>query len=165
MAKQKRYKDRTLQIRCGRLGGQLIRFEKTSFGWREQGSDTESEITGVDENGNFKKSVWKNLYFSRPTPYTSNFLFNITLSNIISFIRRLASGFFAFALIACIVVSVFATDEKTLGMAWGILIGVYGGLILATLLIGILGRIFKSAFKIEENLEADMMEAGYEYDE
>ena len=75
--KRQKFKEDQLTIRSSRFGGQLIKFERVSYGWEFVGYDTDEEITGVDNNGNIKKKAFKNLYFRRPDPYTKNFLFKL----------------------------------------------------------------------------------------
>lgn len=159
-----------MQYRCGKWGGQLVKFEKKCFGWRFLGYERQNEITGVDERGNVKIKIFKNLYFSRVSPYTSNILFNLTelLEKIVSFIRRILVNLFPFAFIACLFVTLLGGDggaDKIAPKMWMLLAGVYGGLIAATMLFSLLGVLWKKIFKIEENLETAMTEAGYEYND
>ncbi len=168
--KNKKYYEDEVQCRCGKWGGQLIKFEKKCFGWRFLGYEKQSEITGVDDHGNIKRSIFKNLYFKRVSPYTNNFLFKLTelLDKIISFVRRILVNLFPLAFIACLAVTLLGGGgdaDKIAPKMWMLLAGVYGGLIAATLLFGLLGFIWKKIFKIEENLETAMTEAGYEYEE
>lgn len=165
MAKKQKYLEDQLVMRSSRFGGQLIKFEKCAFGWEFLGYDTDEEITGIDwDKGKVKSKVFKRLYFTRPNPYSKNFLFKLVefIANIIGFFRRLLLNLIVIALIGCIAVSVL--DSDMVGLVWGIFCGVYGGLIVATLLFGFLGKILGKAFKVEEKLEAAMTDAGYEYD-
>ncbi len=166
MAKKQKYLEDQLIMRSSRFGGQLIKFEKTSFGWEFLGYDTDEEITGIDwDRGKVHSKVFKRLFFTRPNPYSKNFLFKLIefIANIISFFRRLFLNLLPIALIACVLMSALNPDAW-LVLAWGTFCGVYGGLIAATLLLSVLGRILKKAFKIEEKLETAMTDAGYDYD-
>lgn len=171
MAKRKKYKVETLRIRTGRWGGQIITFDKKSFGWRDEGYETGSEVTGIDyDSGKIQKKAFKEMTFTRPDPYTDNFLFKFVelLSKIVGFFRRIAlslAPIVVIGLIIALALGVFGDDPAATGNVILTVIGIYVGLIGGSFLLDILGRIMKKSFKIEEKLEAAMTEAGYEYDD
>ena len=69
MANNTQYRVQTLAIKTGRWGGQIVNFEKKAFGWRELGSETGEELTGVDtDTGRIKSRAIKVRYYSRPSP-------------------------------------------------------------------------------------------------
>ena len=166
MANNTQYRVQTLAIKTGRWGGQIVNFEKKAFGWRELGSETGEELTGVDtDTGRIKSRAIKVRYYSRPQPYTHNFLFMLceTLSKILSFIRRIAIALLPLVLIALIVFMSLGEGDFAQNFTVGAAV-FYLAAIAGSLLLALLGKILKKALRIEEKLEEDMSDAGYEYE-
>ena len=166
MANNTQYRVQTLAIKTGRWGGQIVNLEKKAFGWRELGSETGEELTGVDtDTGRIKSRAIKVRYYSRPQPYTHNFLFMLceALSKILSFIRRIAIALLPLVLIALIVFMSLGEGDFAQNFTIGAVI-FYLAAIVGSLLLALLGKILKKALRIEEKLEEDMSDAGYEYE-
>lgn len=166
--KGKKYYEDEVELRSGTWGGQLIKFEKKSFGWDFQGSFTAKEFDGVDDkNLKPKFKVFKKLFFIRHKPYTNNFLFKLTefIEGIIAFFRKIYINLFPLILVASIAITCLMGDSEGLaGKLWDSVLGILFGLIAATFIFSLLGRLWIKVFKIEENLETSMTEAGYDYD-
>lgn len=136
----------------------LLRLECALMGWTYDGYYTDTEYSAnVDYNTgkvSVNKKHFRRLLFSRPWPYTKNFLFKLfeLLAKLVSWIRRCLRSILIILLIVGIVVGVMSGGES-LTFMW-IMVGVIAGTWCASLFFPFLCFLMRKAFKIDEKLKA-----------
>ena len=170
MAKKKErlYYTDTVSVRSGLGGGLLIKMEQKAYGYVYQGSSQHEEFAGLDDNYKPQWKPYKLLYFCRHSPYTKNLLFKLSewLMNIISFFRRLLLSFLPLAIVGLIAAAIIFMDNAPdlVGALFGIVVGVYAGLIAATILFSLLGILWRKVFDIDRKLAENLEANGYDPD-
>lgn len=149
-------------------GCQIIKFEKKCFDWVCAGhtqTDVDDGFEITDTKVRHKHHIVKSVYFRRPVDYQKNFLFKLTefISNIVSFFRVVALNLLIPAVIVGIIVAFFNMDNtEFVGRMIGAYIGVYGGLIAASLALAGLGALWRKVFKLTEKTDEIQVANGYQ---
>jgi len=143
----------------------IIKFEKRMFGWHYEGKERETIDQGyeatVHDSGRVtvrhKVKVVKYAWFTRPKVWPKNPLFMITeiLSGIVSFFRRIAISLSPIAIIIGIIMMSNSPEIV------GILAGVYGGLIGGSIVLALLGLLWKKVFKLEDKCDQILLDNGF----
>lgn len=162
--RQKKGKLKTKAIRyC--WGDQIIRFEKKCFGWHYTGHTVDEDVSyEAYESGNSVKvrenrKVIKYDYFNRPKVWKKNFLAVLTetLSNLVSFIRRLILPFSVILAIIAVIIG-FMSESWTFGI---VVLCVYAGIIALSLALAGLGALWTKVFKLKEKTDEILTQNGY----
>lgn len=144
----------------------LMKLEKKAFGWHFWATENEHEygyeISADGRSGHTTHKIIQWLEFRRQSPYSHNFLFNLTewLDKVFSFFRRLFISIgipiLVVALILGIICQVSCSDTsmgnmffliaKYIAIAYAVSIG-------GTLLFAGLGLLWRKVFKIDEKLK------------
>ncbi|MCM1546160.1 MAG: hypothetical protein NC033_03895 [Clostridiales bacterium] len=156
-------------------GCPIIKFEKKCFDWVCAGHSVTDVHDGYEVSGSSvkrKHHLVKYVYFRRPYDYKKNFLFGLTelLSNIVSFFRVLAFNLIVPVAIIGVVLSFVMTDDPDfIGNFWGAFAGVYGGLTVLSLVLALLGVLWRKLFRLTEKTDEIQEANGYmkwsEYDD
>ncbi|MBD5131632.1 MAG: hypothetical protein HDT28_03450 [Clostridiales bacterium] len=147
----------------------LLRLQKKAFGWVYYGTETEDNPY-IDANSSGKVELkhkyvdW--LEFRRKSPFTGNFLFKLTevLCNIISFFRRLFCSFIIPAIVICLILAAVLEMDQLYNVATYVAIAYFGGLFAPTLILSLLGVLWRKVFKIDKRLKASLLADGYSDD-
>ena len=159
--------------------GALTKFVAKSFGWvysgrykEQDGVDVHEDVRIDPENNRAHKTTTitrkfvKYMDFVRVTPYTDNLIFKLIeiLSNIISFIRKIAIRLLPWAMIVLIVLGVLSGDDggEYFGAIAFVILGIYLGLlVLPSILLGVLARFLRKFFDIDNKVRENLKLNGY----
>ncbi|MCQ2800122.1 MAG: hypothetical protein MJ228_05160 [Bacilli bacterium] len=153
-------------------GCQIIKLEKKAFGWHYIGHTVDEDVSYSADttygDGYATTKIHKHVkiikyaYFNRPKVWQGGFVLGLveTISNIVSFFRRLALNLIIVPIIITVVMMMGGGDSgAVLGLMWG---GIYGGLIGLSLLLAALGFALKKAFKAEEKTDEILTQNGFD---
>jgi len=151
----------------------IVRWEKRMFGWHYEGKEKDVIDQGYEGTVNLdtgrvtiekKWKVIKYACFARPRVFPKNFLFSLTekLAMFVSFFRRLVFRFLIAAIIVMAVVAGTAdsgsSTPTTLGTVFAVL---YIGLPLLSIGLGLLGKLWRKVFKLDQTCDQILDENGY----
>lgn len=144
----------------------LLKLEKKAFGWHFWSMQNEHEygyeISSDGTHGHTTHKIIQWLEFRRPSPYSRNFLFNLTeiFDKIFSFFRRIIISIgipiLIVALIIGIVCQVGCNEAEMANIAFTVaeaLAIAYGCCIGGTLIFCGFGLLWRKVFKIDEKLK------------
>ena len=165
MSRHKRYSVETVNVPRQFWEGWLTKLQKKAFGWEFSEGYSETEH-GIDSNWNHTETTTHYYVFKRFSPYTGNILFNLAemISNLICFLRRLVGVLFLPGLVVTFILAFLGMDTSTIGVVGGTVIAAPFLAILLGLAAAIVGGVLKKIFRIEEKLQDEMEENGYDYD-
>ena len=165
MSRHKRYSVETVNVPRQFWEGWLTKLQKKAFGWEFSEGYSETEH-GIDSNWNHTETTTHYYVFKRFSPYTGNILFNLAemISNLICFLRRIVGLLFIPAVVVLFILAFFGMDPSTLGTIGAYVVMAPFVAIIFGLLAAIVGSLMKKIFRIEEKLQDDMEEKGYDYD-
>lgn len=147
----------------------ILKLEYSLFGYVYAGNEIneiDDGYTGtVSDSGRVtirhNSHIVKYAYFARPRAYPNNFLFGLTaiLSRIVSQIRVIAISALPIVTVVCVLLAIFAKES---GVQVCIITGCsYIGIIVLSILLGLLGLLWRKVFRMDEKCDELMEEAGY----
>ena len=147
----------------------ILKLEYSLFGYVYAGNEINEIDDGysgtVSDSGTVtirhKSHIVKYAYFARPKCYPSNFLFGLTafISRILSQIRVITISATPGIVIAAVLLAWLA-GETGQQVAIGLGIG-YVSTIVASILVALLGFLWRKVFRLDEKCDQMMEEAGY----
>lgn len=157
----------TKQVVAGNRGRQMaVKAGKKAFGWHFWSTEEEHEygyeMSSDGRNGHTTHKIIQWLEFRRLSPYSHNFLFNLTevFDKIFSFFRRIFISFGIPLLVIALILGLvcqYGCDEADLG---NIFLGAakwlaiaYAVSIAGTLIFAGFGLLWRKAFKIDDKLK------------
>ena len=162
-----RYYIKTEYRDCIALDGFMTQLEMWAFGWKSSGMEREFEgydieIVAESETRATGKATarFKTWYvFKRISPYSSNpfFILLEVIMRIVSWIRRKLFFLFGGLIIMGTIVSLIARETEIVGAIVGLLSLVYG----PSLVVMILGFLFRKISGIDKKLRKELEENGY----
>ncbi len=145
----------------------IIRFEKYCFDWHYLGIDRDDYYEGasISDSGRIthKHKIIKYARFERPKNYQKNFLFSFTelLSNIVSFFRRLSISLIWLPIVGLILSCFLESSNNLLIDLVTAYFGIMAGLIVASIVLALLGKLWIKVFKLQEKTNEMLERHGY----
>lgn len=149
----------------------IIKFERRMFGWHYEGKQRDTIDQGYEatvyDSGHVsvrhKVKIIKTVWFSRPKVWPKNVLFVITeiLSKIFSFFRRIVVSFFPVPIIIGIILLASGAGEDAFKTFLLIVLPIYGGLIFGSIILALLGFLWRKVFKLEDKCDQILLDNGY----
>lgn len=146
----------------------ILKFEYRAFGWAYCGDQVDVIDDGYETTYSNNRAVTKHktrivkhACFKRPRGYQKNFLFKLCegISGIISRFRVWAINLIMIPIILLILVLMGGSES---GKTAGIIFGIYGGLIGASILFAALGIAIRKGFKLDEKTDEFNLKYGYQ---
>lgn len=147
----------------------ILAFEYRAFGWAYCGKEVDVvddgyETTIYDDRAvtKHKSHIVKHACFKRPRSYQKNFLFSLLefLSGFVSRFRVWAINLIMVPIIIGVIALVSSSESS--GTILGVIFGIYGCLIGASIIFGILGLVVRKAFKLDQKTDEFNHKYGYQ---